>query len=238
MKLRALLDRMKLDLAEIAGVLNTTLEGRNFAGPIECHAARSGLSITQASMDIFCRARRRIEAIQQKQGELPKHLQGYAKLFTVENNHASFDLIFSDASEIRFLANKRAHRLPINSVDDVMKIIDEACPEDEKRVLKVCFTAMDGYWKLKERNEYIERVEARQHAELHRKKGDRKDPWTILNDWFVDTDPEAIEGEAKKEDLDALATEAAAKARARARVAVDAAAAADAAAAGETASDT
>ncbi len=69
-----------------------------------------------------------------------------------------------------------------------MKIIDEACPEDEKRVLKVCFTAMDGYWKLKERNEYIERVEARQHAELHRKKGDRKDPWTILNDWFVDTD--------------------------------------------------
>ncbi len=84
-------------------------------------------------MDIFCRARRRIEAIQQKQGgvaETPARLT--QKLFTVENNHASFDLIFSDASEIRFLANKRAHRLPINSVDDVMKIIDEACPEDEK----------------------------------------------------------------------------------------------------------
>ncbi len=56
------------------------------------------------------------------------------------------DLIFSDASELRHIANKKAHKLPApKTVNDVEQLIDDACPEDEKRITRVCFFALDQF---------------------------------------------------------------------------------------------
>ncbi len=209
-KLRALLDRMKWDLAEIAQIYNIPLFGRNFPGPVESHAAHNNLSIMQAAMDIFCRAIRVIEKLS-KEGPLPKELQGYAELFTIENFHEAFDLIFSETSEVRFLANKRAHRLPIKSFNDVLFLIEEACPESEQRILKLCFSALDEYLLLEKRTASQKDEETSQHNEVLAKKTDRKDAWTRLNTWFLETNPVSKGKLSIKKDMDELAIAAALK---------------------------
>ncbi len=175
---------MKLDLCSIAGIVGLFLYDRTrYSGPIEYHAARNGITIIDACMDIFCKARIKIEAAR-KNNTLETRLQGYESLFEPENFHASFDLIFSDASELRHIANKKAHKLPApKTVNDIEQLIDDACPEDEKRITRVCFFALDQFKPLRIRVTTQNQQNNEALKGLHDRKGDGPsgEHWLALN---------------------------------------------------------
>ncbi len=176
-------------------------------------------------MDIFCKARLRIETARDN-GTLERRLEGYAKLFLPKNFHPSFDLIFSDASELRHIANKKAHLLPLTTIKAVQELIDEACPEDKKQITTICFKALDLFKPLHLRVTVQMEQNDQALAGLLERKEDVPSGkhWKELNRWWLvkvcgkdagklmpeDTESE---GEAVAADADAVEAEAASERR-------------------------
>ncbi len=139
---------MKLDLCLIAGIVNT--DPFKYKSPYECHAVMKGYSLKDACMDIFCIAMSKVDSY--KQSDLPKALAGYSVMFSKLNFQASFELIFSKLSMLRFFANGDAHTLPPKNTDPKV-LISESCPKSDQDIAEICYTAFETFSPLSDRNE-------------------------------------------------------------------------------------
>lgn len=178
---------MKRDLCEIAGVENE--DEKRFWSAIQCHAFKYGLSITTACMDIFCMAKYNIEEAL-KNGTLPPSHISYVELFDTQNFHESYNLIFSNTSELCLFANGDAHKLPSGKVFDHDTLIDKSCPKTEKRIAKVCLTAMENFYPASQSIKLADIEEAKKHRKVLIRKRLKElklkgKHWTKLTNWLT-----------------------------------------------------
>ncbi|KLO05228.1 hypothetical protein SCHPADRAFT_947090 [Schizopora paradoxa] len=179
LQLRAILDRMKRDLCDLAGIVNT--DPTRYCSAVESHAAMYGLTIFQACMDIFCRAKKVVDDNKATNPELTT----YVRMFSTPHFYKSFDLIFSNTSELRFVANGKAHIIFRGKPLDTAFLIREACPKGEKKSCRVVLNAFVGFRPLQERLEIQSLEEGQRRVDFDAKRPGRKGKrWARLGEWL------------------------------------------------------
>ncbi len=170
---------MKRDLCFIVGIINS--DPRKYASPIESHAAANDYTHYEASMDIFCKA---MVIVQGMEITPDSPLKGYAVLFAHENYQGAFDLIFSNTSSLRFDGNHEAHSLaPLK--EDIDKILDRICYDDERPVAKMCFVAFDTFRPINLRVEDQKEAHEMDEQSFFENFGwMQHSNWKQLNDWL------------------------------------------------------
>lgn len=188
-QLRAILDRLKKDLSDIAGIVNSDPE--RYATAIESHAARNGYTLFQASMDIFCRAKKVVDEVKGRNTQYA----AYVSMFSTANFYKSFDLIFSNASELRFVANGLAHTMFRDRQFNPDDLIRKSCPPKERKITKVVLTAFVGFRPMNERVDVQSFEEGQRRVEFDLKRPKRKGKrWARLSewlDWVIDQDDDS-----------------------------------------------
>lgn len=170
---------MKRDLCDIAGIVND--DPKRFASPIESHAAKHGYSLFQAGMDVFCRAKK---VVDEAKGQNPR-LVDYAVMFSTQHFFKSFDLIFSNASELRFVANGLAHTLFRQRAFNLDALIRTSCPHNEKRIAKVVLSAFETFCPMQDRVGLQSIEEAKQTIDFEaRRPTTEQNRWAKLSDWL------------------------------------------------------
>ncbi len=157
-RLRAVLDRMKLDLCRIAGIKNRNPE--KYASAFDSHVAdfqAQGITISyhQACIDVYCKAKLKVNAAKPSD----KDLLAYTSLFETEHFHYCFELIFCNSSELRTITNIKAHELP-SFTCDLNELLSDSCPKKERDIVKVCLDAMIAYRPLDQRTKAQDLEEA------------------------------------------------------------------------------